>query len=335
MDKLENKFSIKRVMKSTDEGYIEALKIYNETTPVDIKTNTNEITCWLDKTESNSQFELFLFNLYLDGKIIGFAMLSYFINRRVLAYDYLALKDPFRVNVAFFAYISLISNYFSLNCYKIDFYITEISNKNAGKEIDKESMFFQKLLCLEGFGFINAPYRTLPLGVDNHESNYEARLYIKKSGDVMSSINRDTFLNIVKGIYFDYYETWYSVFLNTTDMDYFKKSINLIFKEIEDKSKEFASFDIINTSKECIMASCKKQERTDGSLPARRKNFNKILPLVIAVLVIAPILIVLCYNWILNTLQIPISSVSSMIGTIFTAIMTFIIAYLTARKKES
>ena len=48
MELLENKFSIKRVIRSSDEEYIEALKIYNETTPVDIKTNTNEITYWLD-----------------------------------------------------------------------------------------------------------------------------------------------------------------------------------------------------------------------------------------------------------------------------------------------
>jgi hypothetical protein len=334
MESIENKFTVKRVMKSTDEGYVEALSIYNDTTPVDIKTNSNEITSWLDETSPNSHFKLFVFNLYLDGEIIGFAMLSYLIKRRVLVYDYLALKDPFRLNVAFLAYVSLIFNYFSSEGYKIDYYVTEIGNKNAGKEIDKESIFFRKLLCVEGFGFINAPYQTLPLGVDNYESDFEAWLYIKKSGDVMLSINRDTFLNIVRGIYFDYYETWYSAFLSTADMDCFKEKINLKFEEIEDKTKGIFSFDMIHTSKECFIVLDKRQERTDGSLPAIKKGINRIFPVVLAVLVIAPISIVLCYNWILNMLNVPIGSVSSMIGAIFAAIMTLAIAYLTTRKKD-
>ena len=41
---LEHRFAIKRITKPSNEDYISALKIYNETTPPDIKTNTNEIT---------------------------------------------------------------------------------------------------------------------------------------------------------------------------------------------------------------------------------------------------------------------------------------------------
>ena len=49
---LEHRFAIKRITKPSNEDYISALKIYNETTPPDIKTNTNEITYWLEQNLS-------------------------------------------------------------------------------------------------------------------------------------------------------------------------------------------------------------------------------------------------------------------------------------------
>lgn len=332
---IENTFSIKRITKSTDESYIEALKIYNETTPVDIKTNSNEITYWLDNPTFSTKFELLLFALYLDGKVVGFAMLSYLTERRVLVHDYLQLKDFYRVNAAFFAFISLIYTYANSEGYKTNFYVTEIGNKNEGKEVDKESVLFHKLLCLEGFGFVNAKHRVLPLGADNHESNYDAWIYIKKSGDTMASIARDTFLSIVKGIYFDYYETWYSVFLNAADMDSFRKSINWNLEEVEKKIGTSSTLEIVNVSAECAMMPIQRNERTDGSLPARKRDVKKMLPLMAITLVLAPIVVVICYNWILNQLDIPISSVSSIIGSVFAAIMALITAFLMTRKRES
>ena len=44
IDKISNEFIIKRVNKTSDEDYIKALKIYNDTTPYEIKTNSNEIS---------------------------------------------------------------------------------------------------------------------------------------------------------------------------------------------------------------------------------------------------------------------------------------------------
>jgi len=331
MERLENRYEIRRVLKSTDDEYIEALGIYNETTPIDIKTDTNQITYWLDTYTSPTTIELFLFVLYLDGKVIGFAMLVYLINRRTFIYDYIALKDQYRVNAAYFAYISLINNYINMNGYRADYFIVEISNKNDGKELDKESRIFQKLLCMERFGVVNTLYRTPPIGVDSYESSFEAFLYIKKSGDIMSSITRDTILSIVRGIYFDYHETWYSEFLNIGEMDNYRKNINIRFKEIEDNIGETQVFDVI--SNECI-SSASKNERTDGILPAQESKSRKIVPILISALLVIPILIVLLYNWILSAFQIQISSVSSMVGSIFGAAMSFIIAYFIIQKRR-
>jgi hypothetical protein len=79
-EKLEHRFAIKRIRKPSDDGYHRALEIYNSTTPIDIKTNTNEITRWLGRSDQSCSFELLLFGLYLGDNIIGMAMLSYIVS---------------------------------------------------------------------------------------------------------------------------------------------------------------------------------------------------------------------------------------------------------------
>jgi len=333
MDRLENRYEIKRLLKSTDEDYIKSLCIYNEYTPVDIKTNTNEITYWLDNQTTQNDFELLLFALYLDGQIIGFAMLVYFTNRRAIVYDYIAMYSQYRVNAAYFAYMSLINSYIITNNILVDYFAVEISNKNEGLGIDKESLIFQKLLCLEGFGVVDTQYITLPIGIDNFESSFNAFLYVKKSGDKLININRDTILNIVKGIYYDYFKTWYSKFLNKNEIDLYIQKIDSCYKTVEEKIGDLQNINVISPKCELPTAS-KHEEPTDGVLPAKQIKRFKEIYLIFAAILTIPILIVLIYYCILNLFNIPLSSVNSMLGNMVGAVMSFIIAYFITHKKK-
>jgi len=78
-DKFEHKFAIKRILKETDSGYHQAIRIYNETTPVEIKTNTNEIVHWLNK---EGHFKTMVFVLYFDEEVIGFSMIGYVLAKK-------------------------------------------------------------------------------------------------------------------------------------------------------------------------------------------------------------------------------------------------------------
>lgn len=90
-NELGHKFSIRRVQKATDEEYIAALRIYNETTPFEIRTETNEITYWLSQNPDNELFELYMFVLYLDDKMIGLSMTTYIKRTKVVVDEYLAV----------------------------------------------------------------------------------------------------------------------------------------------------------------------------------------------------------------------------------------------------
>ena len=112
---LEHRFAIKRITKPSNEDYISALKIYNETTPPDIKTNTNEITYWLEQNRNELPFEIMLFSLYLNNMVVGLAMLTYLKKQKTIIFEYLALQPSFRLNAVFFTYIRCIYNRLLLN----------------------------------------------------------------------------------------------------------------------------------------------------------------------------------------------------------------------------
>lgn len=223
-NELGHKFSIRRVQKATDEEYIAALRIYNETTPFEIRTETNEITYWLSQNPDNELFELYMFVLYLDDKMIGLSMTTYIKRTKVVVDEYLAVLEQYRINTIFLIYLSLIQSYYKEHNIEYSYYVTEISNKNSGNDINRESQISLKVLCTDEFGKINAPYYTLPLGLDNHESNFEAILYIK-TNDTIKNISKETYLQIVKSIYYDYSYTWYKKFLSTDELQKYHQEV--------------------------------------------------------------------------------------------------------------
>lgn len=329
-EQLEHKFSIRRIVKSTDDDYITALRIYNETTPVDIKTNTNEITFWLNENSEDYPFEVLYFVLYLDDIAIGFSMLTYIKRQRLIIIEYLSLYDQYRINAVFFSYISLLQNYLSIHNYDVAYMINEISNKGNGKETDKESKLFKKLICLEGFGKINAKYITLPLGCENYDSSFDAFLYIK-STDNVKSISKDTYLEIVKAMYYDYYLTWYKDLIGPTQIEQYKQKVDACLNEIQ---KSLNTKSICQVSyPHCPLATHEGDDHTYGVLPSKRKPAPTIMPIIILLVICGPIAIVWLYSFVLHLLDIPITSVGSIMGGILGAAITSVTTFVLAKKK--
>lgn len=100
-NKLQYEFSIRRIETSSDPDFVVALKIYNETTPYEIKTNTNEIVTWLDNDEFICPFEPMYFALYYSDQLSGFAMMTYIRSQRLVVLEYIALELQFRINTVF------------------------------------------------------------------------------------------------------------------------------------------------------------------------------------------------------------------------------------------
>ena len=127
------------------------------------------------------------------------------INQRLRAkdIDYFTIKDEYKKNGIFYPLFSIFLLYFNQNNIYYDYIVTEIGHQGSTK-IDGDSAFLQKVLFVEDFLSIKAPYKQPELGLYKEETNIDANLYIRFS-DSLSSIPKSTYLLLVKHIYYDHY----------------------------------------------------------------------------------------------------------------------------------
>ena len=330
MANYENKFVLKPIDKSSDEDYVKALQIYMEETPKEIRTNSNEITHWLDKKQTEKTFEMLVFVLYLDNQLIGFSQITYIKSQQIVILDYISLKPPYRVNSVFLIFLSMIQNSLISSGKQITYYIAEISNKDNGKNIDRESAFYKKVICLENYGCILNKYYNIPLGIDNYESEFDSLMYIK-ANDNLPYISKDTFVAIVHAIYYEYYYTWYSDFLNANELSIYKDKLDKCFADIIKQSSETSR--IIIEYPNCPLFKNTDADQTAGLIPAKkRKTSGKISLLIIAVIVL-PILLALLYSYLLPLLNIQFGNASTFISSLIGICVTSYIAFRFGNKK--
>lgn len=327
---LEHKFSIKRVTKTSDEDYIQALRIYNDTTPFEIRTPTNEITYWINKQNVSTPFEIYAFILYLNDNVIGLSMTTYVKKTKIVVDEYLAVNDQYRIQTIFLVYESLIQNYYKESGIEIAYYLTEISYKEFGKEMDRESRISLKMLCIEEYGKVDALYYALPLGLENHESNFVAHIYVK-GVEPIRSISSRTYQYIVESIYYDYWYTWYSAIMITSELDMYKKLIDQNYDLIKKSLKDSSS------SMPVLQSSCNYSNRdanlSTTPIPVNKPKGNTLFLFLIPVIIILPIFIIWGYSEALKLFNLSLSSVSTMIGTIISAVITSLTTLLLAKKK--
>lgn len=329
----EHKFKIRRVNKATDNEYLKALKIYNETTPYEIRTSSNEITYWLTNRNETNGFETFLFVLYLNDEIIGLSMTTYIKTTKIVIDEYLAVEDQFRLNLVLLSYQSLLQNYFYENSIEVSFFVTEISNKNNGKSIDKESRISMKMLCMEDYGKVSALYYTLPLGLSNHESTFEAFLYIK-ANDKINVLSTETYLSIIKSIYYDYYIGWYTPFLTVVQLDEYKKKVEHYYNLVR---KNLVSLDKANV--EIILNKCEptdpnNSEKLSGVLPTVKRNNWVKYPLFFILIICMSLFLIVGYSFVLDYFNIPTNSISDAAAGIISVTITAGVSLLLAGKKS-
>ena len=272
------------------------------------------------------------FALYYSEELAGFAMMSYIRAQRIAILEYVALETQYRVNTVFFTYINLLESYLHINQYDVAFILNEVSNRRNGSDIDKESQIFSKLLCIEGFGKIEAPYVTPPLGTNNFESSFDAFLFAKSSGDV-HALERQTYLEIVRSIYFDYFLVWYEHVLPASQLNEYNGILQKSFEAISRKLPTNATVPVLYV--ECpILLNNACNVKTTGLPPAVPKKPKAFLYVALAVFIMAcPLAVVWGYNHVLNLLGIPIGSVNSILGSCLGACLTAGATLWIAKKK--
>ncbi len=329
MNNYENRFFLKPITKSTDEDYIKALQIYVEETPKEIRTNTNEISHWLDKKRTSKSFEIMVFVLFLDDILIGFSQLTYIKSQQIVIWDYISLKTQYRKNSVFLIFLSMMQNYLVSANKEITYYLAEIGNKDNGEHIDRESTFYKRIICLEGYGQVMSKYYNFPLGLDNCESEFESLMYLK-TNDNISYISKETFMNIVHAICYDYYYVWYSEFINNDEVHLYKAKLDKYYSSIEKYNCEATHININYI--QCPLFFSGTTNKTSGTVPSKKRKRYAQVPFLLLAIIITPIILAVMYNAIFPLLNIDFNNISTFISGIIATLVSYFAIKLGSKK---
>ncbi|MGM0219410.1 hypothetical protein [Enterococcus sp. AZ126] len=327
---ISTNFSITGISKTNNRDYIEALKIYNMVTPREIKTDSNEITKMLEN-EEKEDFKVLGFILKYSDKVSGLAILSYLEDSKSILIEYIAIENSIRNNVSFLTYLNLLQTFISELPLDVAYWIVEISNKDNGKNVDKESRFFRKLLYLENFGELKALYHTLQIGFDNFESSFEAKLYIQ-ADDNVPTLSRQTYIQIVKSVY-SYSVEWFKIFNSDNLSNKFEEKTAKNLIEIEKSTKnnpkvhiEYSNYGSLK-NKDYI-------ENTSKLLPSEENISNKKIFLFAIMGLTIGVGLIFGMNKLLDYLGIKMSEINSIVGSVFTIIFAPIVSILIGKNKK-
>lgn len=228
-------YRIREIKKTDDRDFVTLIKLYNENINPAIKTSPNEIQYWLDHFDSRRTRDTFwVLALYINNMPIGYSQMIYLSEKKVLFVDYCVIAPNFRGR-SFSEFIYLIRDFFIDKKIEINYYITEVVYYSNNQKPSDNSIRFIRLLKMSGFLVVKAPYFQPELGLGNRESDMRATLmvYINGRDNDCMVIRKETYLDLIRTIYYDHYISWYEPFMVNSEFEIYKKKIDTLYKGIQ------------------------------------------------------------------------------------------------------
>ncbi len=312
--------SVKNFTSKKDKDFVRALSIYSKYIIPNIKTNTNEISDWLDdynkKFEKENGDKFYVIGFYVEDNLAGYAQFVYIKENRLIIFDYLVIDPIYREYNAFFIFVRLLKEHIDKEKLIFDYAIAEVGCIGKDNKFSEESQLLVKLFRMERGGVIEAPYYQPKLGIENESTQIPAILMLF-SFERIPEIGKETYLSIIDTIYFKHYCRWYGRYTDTIE-----KYIDDTKKLRQKIEKEISSYDRIKINGTIHLP----QEQTT---PQTHNNYetNKLSFVIVSTLFIAFLTVILLE--IQNNYQIPLYAFTF----IFTlSLISFFAVYATLSK---
>jgi hypothetical protein len=222
-------YRLKRFVSSRDPGFAEALLLYVRNTPAAERTESNEIAFWLEEFGRGHDCVFYVFGFYRDEQLVGFAEVSYFFAEHLLIFDYLVIDAEHRRNNVFYEFVDHLKRYLEGAHPEYRYGVAEVCYGPNEQNPWPQAHLIVRLLKLQGFHVVRAPYFQPRLLLDDPESEMRADLLIYSSGGI-EKLRVETFLAIVRAIYFKYYLPWNSGILE--DAEAYERHLKDVYEKI-------------------------------------------------------------------------------------------------------
>ncbi|GAB3037093.1 hypothetical protein GCM10027285_20810 [Oleiagrimonas citrea] len=201
-------YSVKEIQSSSDHAFASAISIYADHVPPDLRTNTGEITHWLDHYNQTFEDRLHILSLSVNKNVAGFCELVHLKETNIVVIDYIAIDRRYRGGLeVFFNFATLVRSFILERYPTVSYVVVEIAPLKENEEI-RYGLPLLRLVKMMGFGVIDATYIQPSLGNNNSESELEGALLINPK-PTAGVLPKQSYLRIVRSIYYDHYVRWY------------------------------------------------------------------------------------------------------------------------------
>ena len=260
-------YELRRFDAATDPDFNLALRLYARLIPGPLRTNSNEITYWVEHYTEFHPDEFCVFGFYCNNTIIGYAQCAYFSTQKIIAFDYLVLHEQHRSHGEYFQFLKLLKEWLYQQNWEIDYIAAEVAADLAPVNANNTAPVIE-LFKLAGFLVADCPYHQPQLGVNNEQSDLPAYLLVY-CGETVFSLAVPAFLKIVHTIYFQHYERWYRPFIETPNV--YRSHLDKRYAEIR-TAAEKQSFIELNGIKQPI-----EPVSASAPAPARSKRNRQLV----------------------------------------------------------
>lgn len=203
-------YSLRQITDSESTDFAKAMIVYNNNIDPRIRTATSEIAYWLNNNNRVNEM-LYCFALLDNNKICGYAQFMHFKDMFLIFFDYMAIDTGNRRGGTFHTFVDLIRDFMAHKNIEYDYILTEIgcfSNEEIG--VDNNSVEQIRMYRRKGFKVAHVEYYQPKLGYDNDETYLQAKILVCPKHPETNAILKETYLKLIKTVYFRHYGTWYS-----------------------------------------------------------------------------------------------------------------------------
>ena len=235
------KYSVKEIKSSSEDAFAEAIAIYAMHTPPALRTDTREIGHWLDFYNKTFEDRFHILTFYVNRNLAGFCQLVYLKSSNIVAIDYITIDEKYRggFNV-FFEFAEHVKSFVRRNYPNYSYISAEIAPLEGSPSSDDEDsrygMSLMRLLKMLRFGVVNAPYIQPQLGCDNPGTELRGALMLYPK-PINGSLPKESYMKMVKSIYYDHYVRWYGVHGEKYQSEY-KSGIDKLYRKMESDVKK-------------------------------------------------------------------------------------------------
>jgi len=226
-------YELVRYSSAKADGLTDALAVYIRNIAPSVRTNTNEITFWLEHFRDAGADEFYVFGFRLNDVTIGYSEVAYFEAAQLFMIDYLVIDAPYRKNNTFYEFVDQLKAYLEKRRPEYRFAVAEITRRAESAEPPPDSRLMIRLMKLQGFKVIHAPYVVPRLGVRNVDTETPATLLLLAREEI-DSIHVHTYRTIVSTIYINYYGRWYGIYTDeAADYDaYLQRLLAMVTRKL-------------------------------------------------------------------------------------------------------